>query len=131
MRKTIQSREDIQLLVDTFYKKVLADDLIGHFFTEVISINWDEHMPVMYRFWESVLLDNPVYKGNPISKHLALDDKSRIRPVHFTRWIELFHHTVDELFTGEKAELAKFRSDQIKNLMMYKVEKHREDRFIQ
>jgi hemoglobin len=29
---------------------------------------------------------------------------------HFDRWVELFHTTVNELFTGEKAEMAKQRA---------------------
>ena len=33
-----------------------------------------------------------------------------IKKEHFDRWIELFNETVNELFAGEKAELAKQRA---------------------
>jgi truncated hemoglobin YjbI len=52
MKKQIQSREDIEFLVDAFYKKVLKNTLIGHFFTEVAQFGLEQHMPVMYSFWE-------------------------------------------------------------------------------
>lgn len=32
MKKDIGNRQDIELLVDEFYKKVVKDDLIGHYF---------------------------------------------------------------------------------------------------
>ena len=123
--KEIESREDIKLLVDSFYKQARQDSLIQHFFNEVSDINWDAHMPTMYDFWESVLLDNPVYKGNPMTKHIALDAKSRMDTLHFNRWEELFITTLEHLFNGEKVDLAKKRVTDIKRLMQYKVEQAR------
>ena len=131
MKTDIQSREDIVILVDTFYKKVLEDDLISHFFNDVVKISWENHMPIMYNFWESVLLDNPVYKGNPMTKHIALDEKSKLEKKHFDRWELLFYETLDEKHEGGKVDLAKQRVQQLKGLMLYKIGKSREDYFIQ
>ena len=36
-----------------------------------------------------------------------------LSPVHFERWVSLFHETVDALFSGEKAEMAKQRASLI------------------
>jgi hemoglobin len=126
----IQSRKDVELLVNTFYKKVLVDPVIKHFFTEIVEISWEKHMPIMYDFWESVLLDNPVYKGNPMTKHIALDEKSPMEKIHFDRWEELWQETLDELFEGEKVVLAKQRAEQVKGLMMYKVQQARKGLFM-
>jgi len=123
--KQIETRQDIQILVDTFYLKVRKDPVIQHFFNEVVDINWEAHMPTMYDFWESLLLDNPVYKGNPMTKHITLDGKSRMEPYHFDRWEELFIETLDDLFTGNKVDLARQRVKDIKGLMMYKIEQAR------
>ena len=131
MKHDIQSREDIIKLVETFYSSVLKDKVISHFFTEVADISWEHHMPIMYNFWESVLLDNPVYKGNPMTKHIALDGKSRIDDIHFDRWEELFCATLDDLYTGEKVELAKKRAGELKALMKFKVQQSRNNLFIQ
>ena len=125
MKKEIKERKDIKLLVDTFYTMARKDPEIQHFFNEVVDIDWEAHMPTMYDFWESILLDNPIYKGNPMTKHIALDSESRIEPHHFDRWEELFLKTLDHLFTGEKVELAKKRVADIKGLMKFKVEQAR------
>ena len=38
MKKDIQTREDVHLLVTSFYKKVRADKVLGPFFNDVIKI---------------------------------------------------------------------------------------------
>jgi hemoglobin len=42
--------------------------------------------------------------------------------VEFLEWLRLFYDTVDELFEGEKAELAKYRGRTIAGIMLYKIE---------
>lgn len=121
MKKDITSRQDIETLVDTFYKKVVKDPVIGGFFTKVVQLDWDKHMPIMYDFWETTLLNVPKYKGNPMQVHYALDDKQAIEEEHFDRWLSLFKATVDELFDGEKAELAKTRAVSIATLIKIKL----------
>ena len=37
------------------FKKIKVDKSIGHFFTEVININWEKHLSMMYNFWENIL----------------------------------------------------------------------------
>ena len=51
-RKDIEGRADIEILIDAFYTKVKKDEVIGHFFTEVVQLSWEHHIPVMYNFWE-------------------------------------------------------------------------------
>lgn len=131
MKTDIASRDDVILLVDHFYKRVLEDDLISKFFTEVVVLDWDKHIPVMYDFWEMALLDKMVYKGNPMLKHIALDKTSRLEEAHFDRWIALFEVTLDHLFAGPKVALAKQKASSMKMLMLHKIEQNRGDYFIQ
>lgn len=56
IKKDILIREDIELLVNTFYDKIKKDDTIGYFFTEIANVDWPTHLPKMYDFWESILL---------------------------------------------------------------------------
>ena len=123
----ITTRKDIKNLVDTFYEKVKQDVLIGHFFNKVVVLTWDIHMPIMYNFWESVLLTKPVYKGNPMLKHIALDKKEKLLPEHFDQWLKLWKETVDTLYKGEKAELAKERAEMIAKLMQHKIKNARDE----
>ena len=107
----ISTPADIRLLIDTFYTKVQADDLIGYLFNDVAQVDWPHHLPVMYAFWEFLLLGTPdAYRGNPIQKHFDLHHKHPLRAEHFDRWVALFKMTVDELFSGPQAEDAKFRA---------------------
>ncbi|TAH05859.1 MAG: group III truncated hemoglobin, partial [Sphingobacteriales bacterium] len=55
-RHDIQTAADIQLLVDSFYKQVLPDPLIGYIFTDIAQLSWEKHIPIMYQFWGSILL---------------------------------------------------------------------------
>jgi hemoglobin len=106
MKKDIASKEDIQLLVDTFYSRVLSDSILAPHFAH---INFEEHKPKMIFFWSFALLNEPGYTTNVFDKHRDLKiDKS-----HFDQWLKLFHQTVDELFEGEKANDAKMRASSI------------------
>lgn len=78
-------------------------------------------MPVMYSFWESILLQTHEYKGNPMIKHLHIHRKKPLEVVHFDRWVELFHETVNELYAGEKAEMAKTRAISIATMICIKT----------
>jgi len=118
----IENRSDIELLVTKFYRKVLADDLIGYLFTEIVQLDWDQHMPTMYDFWESTLLYAGTYKGNPMTKHLALNRKEPLTSRHFDRWLSLWEKTVNENFSGPKATEAVQKANQIATLMKYKIE---------
>ncbi|MFA0964445.1 group III truncated hemoglobin [Roseivirga sp. BDSF3-8] len=117
----IENRQDIEKLVDAFYKRAIPDQVIGKFFTEVVRLDWEVHIPVLCDFWETVLLGNQTYKGNPMVKHILLSEKEPLLPLHFDRWLELWTHTVHSLFTGKTADEAITRANQIAALMKFKV----------
>jgi hemoglobin len=123
--KDIHAAEDIKLLIDEFYKKVINDKSIGYFFTEVVLLSWEKHIPIMNSFWNSVLLGSNTYKGNPMIKHIELDHKSKLEPEHFEIWLKLWEKTIRELFRGPKAEEALLRAKNIALLMQHKIEINR------
>lgn len=107
----ITNASDIKNLIDQFYSKVREDEVIGYIFNEIAHVNWEEHLPVMYAFWEFLLLGSPDgYRGNPIQKHFDLHQKHPLKAAHFDRWVLLFQSTIDELFEGPLADNAKFRA---------------------
>lgn len=130
-KKEITSRADIELLVDEFYKKVIQDEVIGYIFTKVIKLNWDTHIPIMYQFWETMLLETMTYKGNPMLVHIDLHKKTPLTKVHFDRWKELFFQTLDKHFVGTKVVEAKKRVENMALLMQYKIEQSSDPNFIQ
>ena len=121
MKKDIEDRKDIELLINSFYDKVKQDAIIGSFFTEVVQVNWEKHLPVIYNFWENIVFQTGSYNGNPMDKHLELNKKSLITMEHFQRWILLFNETVDELFLGTNSELIKQRALSIATVMQIKI----------
>jgi hemoglobin len=118
----IQSRNDIELLVTRFYDKVTRDEIVGFIFNDVMKVNWEKHLPVMYNFWETVLLDAAKYSGNTMGVHFEVNRRIKLEEKHFTRWLQLFTSTVDELFSGKIAELAKKRAGSIASLMQFKMD---------
>lgn len=99
----IQSKADIELLVNTFYTKVLDDELLKPFF---IHLDFERHLPKMIHFWSFVLLDEAGYTTDVTKVHMHMPLKNE----HFDRWILLFNQTVDDLFEGDKANAAKQRA---------------------
>lgn len=121
MAQEITTIDDIKLLVNSFYDKVRSDALLGHIFDCVIKDRWPTHLEKMYRFWQTVLLEEHTYHGAPFPPHAVLPvDKE-----HFTRWMELFTQTVEEHFTGGKATEAKWRAGKMAEMFLYKIEHYR------
>lgn len=117
MKKEIVNIEDIRLLVDSFYSKVRNDQLLGIIFQEKIGDEWPKHLEKMYRFWQTILLEEPTYSGRPFPPHATLP----VSKEHFDRWLSLFHETLDAYFTGEKAEEAKWRAGKMAELFQHKI----------
>jgi hemoglobin len=117
----IANREDIVLLLEQFYSKALHDETIGYFFTEVIPLNMETHIPLIADFWETVLFGKAAYKGNVMQMHQHIHHQSPFNDEHFKRWVQLFHATVDEIFEGEKATMAKQRAESVATLMRIKL----------
>lgn len=121
MKKDIETRADIELLVGSFYEKVKQDPVIGSIFNDMAKVNWEKHLPVMFDFWENTLFFTGTYSGNPMKSHQRLHQMFTLDAKHFSRWLQLFTTTVDELFAGEKAELAKQRATSISTVMQIKI----------
>ena len=131
MKPDIQNSHDIKLLLDTFYSKVLKDETIGYIFNEVAKINVIHHMPILYSFWESVLLGMATYKGNAMLKHIELNKKEPLTDAHFAQWKKLFFETIDELFEGKIADMAKEKTNALQFLMQHKIKLSETPGFIQ
>jgi len=117
----IQNRADIEKLLQAFYAKALTDPVIGHYFTEVVPLDMEKHIPVITDFWETILFGKAIYKGNALDMHRHIHDLSAFREEHFDRWLQLFTATVDGMFSGNLAELAKQRAVSIATIMKMKT----------
>jgi hemoglobin len=111
--RDIESRADCERLVRAFYGRALTDPVIGWIFTDVAHLDLDEHAPRIASFWETILLGGQSYRGGAFAPHAILHAKVGLRAGHFERWLWLWGTTVDELFTGERAELAKAHAHRV------------------
>jgi hemoglobin len=111
MKKTIENRADVSLLVHAFYAKIRADKEIGFFFNETIQ-DWGEHLEKLTDFWETNLFAVKKYNGDPIAAHNEVDKRfdHKISPNEFGIWLNLWFETLDELFEGENVAILKRRA---------------------
>lgn len=116
-KKQILDVDDVKLLVDSFYGKVREDELLAPIFDGKIGNRWPEHLEKMYRFWQTVLLGQHTYHGSPFPPHAKLP----IGETHFAHWLELFRETIEEHFTGAKADEAKWRAGKMAEMFRYKI----------
>lgn len=118
----ITSKDDLIVLVNTFYDRVRRDELIGHIFNTIIGDDWSVHLPIMYTFWNTVLFGEEGYKGQAVGKHVEIDRKIPLQPEHFERWISLWRDTVDSLFEGPNAVRIKEKALTMLQLIQFKVD---------
>lgn len=109
----IETRDDCEQLVRAFYSRALSDPIIGYLFTDVAKLDLEAHVPRITSFWETILLGAQTYGGGAFRPHLELHVKAPLQRGHFERWLHLWGLTVDELFSGPRAELAKAHAQRV------------------
>jgi hemoglobin len=108
--KDIQNRADISTLVHAFYGQIRKHELLGPIFNKHIpEDHWPAHLEKLTDFWESHLFRVSKFKGNPTMAHMNVDKAAhhKIEQNHFDNWLNLWYTTVDRLYQGELATLAK------------------------
>ena len=106
------TRENIETMVLSFYRKILKDDTVGPFFVAKLGDDmsneyWEPHLELLINFWSSMMLGDGSYRGNPFAPHMSLGElKSEV----FERWLKLFFETLDEIYEPQVADVFKERS---------------------
>lgn len=118
MKQDILTIDDVKLLVNSFYDKIRTNELLGPIFNGIIQDRWPVHLEKMYRFWQTVLLEEHTYFGSPFVPHAKL----QVNQQHFDTWLELWHSTINHHFSGTKADEAKWRGDKMAVMFLSKIE---------
>ena len=116
-KRDIGTLDDIKLLVDTFYGKIRENELLGPIFNGILKDRWPAHLEKMYRFWQTVLLEQHTYTGSPFMPHAKLP----VEKLHFDTWLKIWYATVDDFFKGSKADEAKWRGEKMAEMFLYKI----------
>ena len=125
----LHGRAEIEQLVNRFYDRVRADNVLGFIFDKVAQTNWEAHLPKMYAFWETVMFRSGGYVGNPIAAHAKLVPLTMMGRPQFDHWLKLFRETVDELFTGPNADHIKNCAADMANVIYARINDVPDPRF--
>ncbi|WP_207207086.1 group III truncated hemoglobin [Agromyces binzhouensis] len=120
--RELRDRDDVARLVREFYRRAFADPLIGPIFTEVARMDLEHHLPIMCDFWETVVFQAGTYRRNALALHEAVNRRAPLGAEEFSRWLDLWTATVDDLFEGEAAERAKVQARRIASSMRRRLE---------
>ncbi len=125
-KTVITNRDDISVLVRTFYGKIRKDAVLGTIFNTIIT-DWEAHLELLTDFWESQLFLKRKYHGNPVTAHQEVDAKmnNSITSAHFGLWLNLWFETIDELFEGETAWIAKNRAQKMSTMLFLHIYQER------
>lgn len=105
----------IDNLVESFYTRIRADDLLGPIFAARIT-DWPLHLGRMKAFWRSILHNSGEYAGNPMAKHIAIPG---LEADHFAHWLNLFYETLTALeASGEGRSLVGKRARMIADSLL-------------
>jgi len=123
IKKDIENREDIFLLLTAFYHQLLQDPTISYIFTDVAKIDLQHHLPILTDFWEMVLFHTDTYRKNAMQVHTNLNRMTPLTGIHFETWLAHFNKVIDNMYEGEKAFLAKQRAQSIATSMQINIAK--------
>ena len=121
IKKDISNRQDIDKMIRLFYDKLLDDSLMRPIFIDAVDLDFEAHFDILVDFWDNILFYSGAYKRNAMLPHLKLHEIYPFNKKHFIKWLALFNLSVDELFLGEKANLAKERAQSIATIMQMKM----------
>ncbi|WP_101756830.1 group III truncated hemoglobin [Oceanicoccus sp. KOV_DT_Chl] len=109
----LDTKPHIQQFVEAFYGKLLNDKHLAPIFLDVAAVDLNKHLPLICSYWEKLLLGERDYNRHTMNIHRALNAKQALTQQDFDRWLQLFITTVDQHFSGPKAEQAKRTASQI------------------
>ena len=122
----VQNQEDLYLIVDQFYKKLLADPKISYIFTKVVKIKLEEHLPILVTFWSQAILGTGGYYNNLTQIHLNVNTKSYLSKELFDIWLIHFEAAINENFEGFNCERMKNMAHNLATIMQIKIAQQKE-----
>lgn len=114
----IFSRQDIFRVVDDFYTRIQQDPILQVPFRSVVD--WPEHIHRLTDFWWVRFGGKPsVFNSyNPVAKHFFAGFNQDL----LTRWLAIFHQTLQDQLTPEQANLWKLLSERMGETLFIKNE---------
>ena len=121
MKNDIQNQEDLYVLVDKFYDKLLSDNRLNYIFTDLVKIKIEEHLPLLVVFWSQLIFGTGGYTNNLTDIHLKVDKLEHLTPEMFNIWLDYFNETVDHLYKGAHANEIKLQAKNLGIILQIKI----------
>lgn len=120
--RDIQNREDLKQIVELFYKKLLSDNKINHFFIKFKdSKTLSEHLTILVDFWDNIVFYSGTYQRNAMAPHLTLHQEHPMETEHFEIWLNHLSASIDKNFKGDNCQILKTRALSIATVMRIKI----------
>ena len=103
----LDSRPRIELFVDLFYQRLLADEQLSPLFLDVARVDLEQHLPQIKDYWCKLPLGESGYRRHTMQIHRQLHGRRSLTTADFQRWLGHFHATLDENFQGPYTEKAR------------------------
>lgn len=115
------SHDDLFRVVDSFYRQIQYDPLLSVPFRSVAD--WPEHIDRLTHFWWIRFGGKPYLFNHysPDAKHFFAGFNREL----LTRWLMIFHQTLDRQLNSEQAALWKRISESMGESLMIKNETYR------
>lgn len=117
------SHKDIHDVVDDFYNRIQIDSVLQIPFRSVE--NWPDHIQKLTHFWWIRLGGKPYLLNhyNPVAKHYFAGFNREL----LTRWLAIFHDTLQSLLNPDQTEIWKLISERMGEALFMKNEYFRSE----
>lgn len=102
----LDSEANIRTFIDSFYLKVLADEVLEPIFNDVAAIDINVHIPIIVQYWQKLLLGQKGYSRHTMNIHRDVHRKSAFTAEAFDRWLTLFTQTARLEYSGPYTDKA-------------------------
>jgi hemoglobin len=103
----IQSRQDINQFVDSFYHKILIHEELAPIFVDIAKVDLAIHLPIIKSYWAKLLFGDKSYQRHTMNIHRVVNSKYQFTEHNFNQWLTLFEATIDSMYAGNCAVRAK------------------------
>ena len=126
LKTDLKDRADIELLVRSFYIKVREDEELGPIFNRHVQ-DWEHHFSILSDFWETNIFNSAKYRANAIEVHQKVDESENysIEQTHFAIWLRIWIETIDKLFEGTNAQIAKNKARKMSTYFYLRIFQNR------
>lgn len=103
----LDSAGQIDRFVRLFYRRLLADQRLAPYFTEVAGITLEDHLPLISAYWQKMLLGERQYQRHTMARHRQLHARRALTGAQHEAWLGHFFAVAQDNFAGPYTDRAR------------------------